>query len=217
MFGYRKLKKRLLRRKRELKQKLKSDAETAKELGSTTDLASGELSAYDNHPADSATQLYEREKDLAFQRMMAGELREIDHALMKMEQGLYGLDERTGKKIPRARLNAMPIARTAAGPSPDAPPRHEPVRGVDEERATHFQENTFDERNAFDLVSLDNDQQMIFENDTFGETGEELGCVEALEGFAATDIDGFRGDDRVQVFHNRTFDRWRRQSDEESE
>ena len=43
--------------------------------------------------------------------MKADELSEIDHALAKFQDDLYGVCEVTGKSIPIARLEAMPLTR----------------------------------------------------------------------------------------------------------
>ncbi|MGP4072979.1 TraR/DksA C4-type zinc finger protein [Piscibacillus sp. B03] len=72
----------------------------------------GELNSADQqHPADTGTEMYEREKDMALHRRAEEELSEIDHALEKMENGTYGICEKSGKEIPAERLKAMPTAR----------------------------------------------------------------------------------------------------------
>ena len=43
--------------------------------------AIGELSGYDNHPADVGTELYERGKDIALSGQSEKRLREIDEAI----------------------------------------------------------------------------------------------------------------------------------------
>ncbi len=43
--------------------------------------------------------------------MKADELSEIEHALMKFQEDAYGVCELTGKSIPIARLEAMPLTR----------------------------------------------------------------------------------------------------------
>ncbi|MFD2639708.1 TraR/DksA C4-type zinc finger protein [Piscibacillus salipiscarius] len=72
----------------------------------------GELNSADQqHPADTGTEMFEREKDMALHRRAEEELSEINHALEKMEEGTYGICEKTGKPIPEERLKAMPTAR----------------------------------------------------------------------------------------------------------
>ncbi|RYM07246.1 hypothetical protein EWH99_00840 [Sporolactobacillus sp. THM7-7] len=218
MFRHRRIRKRLIQRKEALEKKLQEDIEFARELGSVSDIAAGELSAYDNHPAESATQLYEREKDLAFQKRMRDELNDIDDALEKMEKGTYGIDEKTGKKIPRARLKAIPTARTNVD---QAAPKHSFTQRPVEESVIEdsdgfpgFDDSGFDETNAFDLVSLYNDQKMIYEDTPFSDHEEGLGFVEEIEAIAATDIDGYEGDDYVRFLRNQHYDHWTNAMDE---
>ncbi len=59
--------------------------------------SSGELSSYDNHPGDQATELYEREKDLALLDHEREHLRDIDYSLKQIENGTYGTCEVSGK------------------------------------------------------------------------------------------------------------------------
>ncbi|UOQ49151.1 TraR/DksA C4-type zinc finger protein [Gracilibacillus caseinilyticus] len=71
----------------------------------------GELTTFDNHPGDMGTELYEREKDQALNEHQGSELNEIDHALVKIEEGTYHLCEKCGKEINEDRLLAMPATR----------------------------------------------------------------------------------------------------------
>lgn len=214
MFDYHELKRQLLNRRSDLLKKLKNDQETANELGSVADIASGELSAYDNHPADSATQLYEREKDLAFDKRFREELKDIEDALNKMERGIYGLDEKTGEKIPFARLKALPTARTTVGhASPkhhfqERPNEESVISDMEKENITNFDKNNFDEENAFDLVSLYNDMPMIFEDAPYQDDEEGIGFVEDVEAVATTGIDGYEGDEKVGFVRNQHYDHW---------
>src|SRR5262249_35189203 len=76
---------------------------------------SGELSHYDQHPADTASDTFEREKDLAILEGLEEELAEIEAALQRLDDGTYGIDEVTGDPIDPARLDAIPTARTNVG------------------------------------------------------------------------------------------------------
>lgn len=76
---------------------------------------SGELSHYDQHPADTASDTFEREKDLAILEGLEDELAEIEAALQRLDDGTYGIDEVTGEPIDPARLDAIPTARTNVG------------------------------------------------------------------------------------------------------
>jgi RNA polymerase-binding protein DksA len=92
------LKEALLEKKNELLQKLntwedKSSPSGLKEVGDIADIAS-EI----NEEALTSV-LTENEIDL---------LNQIEHALQKIEKGTYGICEGTNKKIPLARLKAIP-------------------------------------------------------------------------------------------------------------
>jgi len=73
---------------------------------------SGELTHYDQHPADQASETFEREKDLSILERLESELAEIEAALQRVDEGTYGLDEVTGEPIDPERLEARPTART---------------------------------------------------------------------------------------------------------
>lgn|SRR5690606_22195910 len=73
---------------------------------------SGELTHYDQHPADHGSDLAEREKDLAILEGLENDLAEIEAALQRLDEGTYGIDEVTGEPIDPERLQAFPTART---------------------------------------------------------------------------------------------------------
>jgi RNA polymerase-binding transcription factor DksA len=73
---------------------------------------SGELTHYDQHPADLASDTFEREKDLAILEQLESELAEIEAALERLDDGTYGVDEVSGEPIDPERLAAYPHART---------------------------------------------------------------------------------------------------------
>jgi RNA polymerase-binding transcription factor DksA len=79
-----------------------------------------ELSSYDQHPADSATDTFEREKDLGILDDLEVELAEIEAAIERIDNGTYGIDEVTGQPIDPARLEAVPVARTNVDTDPNA-------------------------------------------------------------------------------------------------
>jgi RNA polymerase-binding transcription factor DksA len=71
-----------------------------------------ELSNYDQHPADTGTETFEREKDLSILDSLEAELGELEAALQRVDEGTYGIDEVTGEPIAPERLEAVPTART---------------------------------------------------------------------------------------------------------
>jgi RNA polymerase-binding transcription factor DksA len=82
------------------------------ELGTAENEDISELADYDQHPADTATETFEREKDLSILEQLENELAELQAALERVDAGTYGIDEETGEPIDPARLDAFPTART---------------------------------------------------------------------------------------------------------
>ncbi|MFN8034933.1 MAG: hypothetical protein U0V73_03260 [Acidimicrobiia bacterium] len=82
------------------------------ELGTAETEQLSELSAYDQHPADTASETFEREKDLSILESLEAELAELEAALERIDAGTYGVDENTGEPIDPERLEALPAART---------------------------------------------------------------------------------------------------------
>lgn len=70
-----------------------------------------ELADYDNHPGDMGTEQFEQERDAGFDLMRQERLDDINDALEKIENGTYGLSEKSGKPIPTERLEVQPTAR----------------------------------------------------------------------------------------------------------
>jgi len=68
----------------------------------------GELSLIDNHPADIATEVYERSRDVAQHDRLIHRVEAIDVALERFDKGEYGKCEHCGQDIPFERLQALP-------------------------------------------------------------------------------------------------------------
>ncbi len=64
-----------------------------------------------DHMADHGSDNFEQDFTLALVESERRELFEIDRALVRIEQGTYGVCEGTGEPIPRPRLEAIPWAR----------------------------------------------------------------------------------------------------------
>jgi DnaK suppressor protein len=71
----------------------------------------GELTSYDNHFADTATELDEREKQLMVAENAKRILEEVNEALERISEGTYGVCVDTGENIPYDRLEALPYAK----------------------------------------------------------------------------------------------------------
>jgi DnaK suppressor protein len=93
----------LLDRKAELERMQREAQEVARERSQEyqdTQADSGDESQY----------LFEREVDATLSQQFGQELEDVNRALEKIEEGTYGLSDRSGESIPRGRLEAMPEA-----------------------------------------------------------------------------------------------------------
>jgi len=72
-------------------------------LMETTD----ELSAYDQHPADIASETYEREKDHGLLELYEFELEKVNDALERYQEGKFGICDTCGQMIEPRRLERM--------------------------------------------------------------------------------------------------------------
>ncbi|MDD2621375.1 MAG: TraR/DksA C4-type zinc finger protein, partial [Syntrophomonadaceae bacterium] len=66
-----------------------------------------ELSNYDQHPADVASEMFEREKNQGVLELLEFELEKLEDALHRLEQGKYGICELCGQNIGESRLNRV--------------------------------------------------------------------------------------------------------------
>ena len=62
----------------------------------------------DDESADAGTATFEREKDLSIEQNVRDLLQKIERALQKIVAGTYGICERCGKPIEKARIKALP-------------------------------------------------------------------------------------------------------------
>jgi DnaK suppressor protein len=64
----------------------------------------------DQHPADAASEIFEREKNMTLVQTLQESLQTVNEALHKFDNGTYGLCEECGQPIPEKRLRALPSA-----------------------------------------------------------------------------------------------------------
>ncbi|HZG72381.1 MAG TPA: TraR/DksA C4-type zinc finger protein [Chondromyces sp.] len=100
------LKNELLEQKRQISEQTKSSDNNA--LFDSERIESGELSSYDNHPADLGTELHDREAEIALQDHHENELEKINTALQAIEDGTYGTCLVCQKDISYDRLLVLP-------------------------------------------------------------------------------------------------------------
>ena len=73
--------------------------------------ASAALSHVAQHPADAASDAFEREKEFAILDRADGDLAAVDRALERLSEGTYGTCEACGSPIGDDRLAVVPAAR----------------------------------------------------------------------------------------------------------
>jgi DnaK suppressor protein len=64
--------------------------------------------AFDEEFADAGTATFERERDLSLTQNIRDLMEKVEKALGRIEDGTYGLCERCGNPIEKARLKALP-------------------------------------------------------------------------------------------------------------
>jgi DnaK suppressor protein len=99
------LKERLLEERADLQAQFR-EIEDSSFSGDQTEL-SGEA-GFDEEFADAGTATFEREKDLSLVNNIRDLTERIDKALARIEEGTYGLCDRCGKPIEKARIKALP-------------------------------------------------------------------------------------------------------------
>lgn len=88
-------------------QLIEVEQRTARSVDSETP---SELSGYEDHPADLASETFEREKDLALEENLQDMLNKVHTALEKIEAGTYGVCDVCGQGISKYRMEALPFA-----------------------------------------------------------------------------------------------------------
>ena len=102
-------KKLILKRKDEILDDIKHISDDT--LKKSQKEASGDISGYSYHMADVATDTYDREFSLGLASNERKLLYELDDALKKIEEGVFGICEDCKVLIAKSRLKAVPQAR----------------------------------------------------------------------------------------------------------
>lgn len=100
--------KKLLQKEREELEKQFAEIEQSS-FGTPQSEISGEVS-FDEEYADSGSFTFERERDLSLSNNIKDLMEKIDRALGRIESGTYGLCQRCGRPIEKARIKALPYA-----------------------------------------------------------------------------------------------------------
>ncbi|KIL51129.1 TraR/DksA C4-type zinc finger protein [Jeotgalibacillus campisalis] len=189
--------------------------------------AVGELSSYDNHPGDLATELYEREKDLALNEHERMELEGVQAALQAMEFGMYGRCMSCTEEIPYERLEALPATRYCLAHTPDRHrsddrPIEEQILTADfrkternkkRESAVYDSEDSWQDVARFGSSDSPSDLETPpseYEN-TYADWEENHGYTEEYENFVGVDLEG-----NVTIYPNKQHERYEDILDEEN-
>lgn len=70
---------------------------------------------YGSEEAENAQEFVQFEQNIRVEADLERDLQNVTDALKKIENGTYGVCEKTGEMIPRERLEAFPEARTRVG------------------------------------------------------------------------------------------------------
>lgn len=190
---------------RQLLVTLKNEAEhslsTNKHFGleeEMIDESMGELSNYDNHPADHGTLLYEREKDIALNEHAERQLSEVNAALERLENGQFGYCDVCKQPIPYERLKVQPTAIHCVEHSTDQAlskarpieeevlePPFETFTGTQNENNTSFDsEDTWQAVARWGTSDTPSDffsNKKADYNDMYYNADERIGLVESIE------------------------------------
>lgn len=201
-----KLKAELLEQKESLEKRIDHDEETAVRVSERD--AVGELSGYDNHPADLGTELYEKERNMALDDHAGEELEKVSLALQAIEDGSYGTCKTCGTEIPYERLEAVPTALYCVEHTPEKSLDGKGMRPAEEDilipsKGDHFEDrrggnNINDKEDAFSEVARfgTSETPADFTHDTkdydklYEPDNENEGFPEDYEGFTGNDMDG---------------------------
>lgn len=208
------LRKLLLQEKEEIQEQLANNQNFGLEQAMTDSI--GELSSYDNHPADLGTEMFERGKDLALNETVERRLQEINFALERMEKGEYGICQVCGKEISFDRLEAVPTATYCVDHHPQF---HSSMKRPAEEGESRSEVymfdpekiNFYDGENAWQEVErygTSNPPDYFTDGYSYNELtidhDEQRGYVDLTEGFSIVDLDG-NSSGESEITHNQAY------------
>lgn len=155
-------------------------------VNSNSEMAS-EISFYDNHPSDTATELFDMEKGLALKANEMSIVKKIQDALKSIENNTYGKCKCCGKNIIEERLEFIPYAENCVGceksiddkkpAEQNDRPVEEDVLGIPFRYSTSGEENT-DAEDTYMVVDRFNKLDDIID---YYDDDDQGGYVEAIE------------------------------------
>lgn len=143
---------------KQLKDQLTQELKDVKSrIHQDTHLETTELSNYDNHPADNATDLTDQNTEMAIEHHKEEEIEQIEKALEAIKEGTYGTCAVCGKEILFERLEAIPTALTCIEHAhhdldADGRPPEEAILGSSTEHPVKDEEGVRDYEDSFEDV-----------------------------------------------------------------
>ncbi|WP_217587337.1 TraR/DksA C4-type zinc finger protein [Lentibacillus saliphilus] len=187
--------------------------------------STGELSNYDNHPADHGTELFERGKDVALNEHAEAELEDINKALHAIADGAYGICVDCGRDIPFERLQAVPTAdKCIEHANQTVFENNRPVEegvfspNINPDDTTPETQAAYDAEDAWQDVARYGTSESPSDfygdradyNNMYPNDDEEIGGTEAPENFLAADREGrFTGVTPNHKKYEAEYDRYR--------
>lgn len=168
---------RLLEEKSHVKDSLESLGRISND---TMNMYYSELSGYDNHPADIATEVFMMEQDKGMKNKLKNTLREIEESFDDMYSGVYGVCRACNKEINEERLELIPYLKTCIECSKDLTPDLNYRQIIDEKARADLYgtikiDNVhFDREDTLQQVF----QANIVENDPSSSTSDNIGIMD---------------------------------------
>ncbi|MBM7556047.1 TraR/DksA C4-type zinc finger protein [Halanaerobacter jeridensis] len=157
--------------------------------------STGELSSYDNHPADAGSDTFECGKDIGLKDNVNLFLTMIDDALERIEEGQYGICDQCGREINEERLEIMPSTTMCYQCKlKDEDSKQEQDRPLEEEAFLELHKNMYLNNDRLDKNNYDGedtwqDLAKVGTSNSPSETIDQGGQLES--GFAASRIGKF--------------------------
>lgn len=155
-------------------------------------MLSSELSLYDNHPADNAQELYDKEKGAALQKNEIEILNSIDDSLKNVEDGTYGKCKACGSSILEQRLEAIPYTQYCINCKKEQnksmptdehndPPEEDVIKAPFGYGNKDFKDFTgFDSEDSYQSVDRFNTMEKVYDYGDYSDD-ENMGYVEDVE------------------------------------
>jgi YteA family regulatory protein len=119
---------------------------------------SSELSFYDNHPGDLASEMNDMERGMALKEHEISIIKKIDDSLEDIKSGDYGICKMCGTAIPEERLDFIPYAQYCVNCQNNLNSR------ADSEKANRGQEEAvIDEPFGYGFNDFDVDDEVLYD------------------------------------------------------